>query len=212
MVRFIAFSLLLGVLAASMARPADAQEATPTAPLGEPIDPAGCQFAQRPREEILDLWFPTVQGTPVAATPAAASGVFPTAVPLPLGAPADADTVAAVTQTLRRTMACANAGDYWGLLSLSSDNLIRYYRPDAGSREEARRIVDDLFPPSSEGQRWRLIAITDISVMDDGRVAAALVSEDPLQGTPGPETQLFFLVQERGRWVLDGSAILSVPA
>jgi hypothetical protein len=146
------------------------------------------------------------------ATPVNSAVVFPTAVPLPLGSPADPDVVAAVTETLRRTMACANAGDYWGLLSLSSDNLIRYYRPDAANREEARRIADELFPPSPAGKHWRLIAVTDVAVMDDGRVAAVLVSEDPLSFTPGPETQIFFLVQERGRWVLDGSAILAAPA
>lgn len=212
MVRRTPFLFLLVLLATGLTLTASAQEATPTAPLGEPVDPAECQLAQRPREEILDLWFPSKLATPVMATPVKSDVVFPTAVPLPLGSPADADTVAAVTQTLRRTMACANAGDYWGLLSLSSDNLIRYYRPDAADREEARRIADESFPPSPEGQYWRLIAVTDVAVMDDGRVAAVLVSDDPLSRSPGPETQLFFLVKERGRWVLDGSSIFAAPA
>lgn len=203
---------LFTLLSAAIAPPASAQMATPAALLGEPVDPAECQFAHRPQAEILDLWFPSKLATPVAATPVNIDVVFPTAVPLPLGSPADAATVAAVTQALRRTMACANAGDYWGLLSLSSDNLIRYYRPNAANREEARRMADDLFPPSPSGKHWRLIAVTDVAVMDDGRVAAVLVSEDPLSITPGPETQLFFLTQERGRWVLDGSAILASPA
>jgi hypothetical protein len=212
MLRRLICSLLLGMLVAWMALPGAAQEATPAALLGEPVDPAECQFAQRPQEEILDLWFPSKLATPVMATPVDSDVVFPTAVPLPLGSPADADTVAAVTQTLRRTMACANAGDYWGLLSLSSDNLVRYYRPDAAIREEARQMADESFPPSPEGKHWRLIAVTDVAVMDDGRVAAVLVSEDPLSISPGPETQLFFLIKERGRWVLDGSAILAAPA
>ncbi len=80
-------------------------------------DPAECQVEERAREEFLVL---NAEATPEEfATPVG------TAVEVPLGEAADAETVAGVVATAREVLACFNAGDFPRALSLFTDDAIR---------------------------------------------------------------------------------------
>ncbi len=58
----------------------------------------------------------------------------------------------------------------------------------------------------------RLLAVTDVSLRPDGRVAAFAVINDPLP-PPGPETLLLVFAHEEGRWLPDDWVDFSiVPA
>lgn len=86
-------------------------EATPVGETTFPItaDPAACRVEPRSADDLIALWFE--DGTPIAesATPAGAAAI--TEVSVPVGTPADAATMAAVTDTMREIFGCFAAGD-----------------------------------------------------------------------------------------------------
>src|SRR5687768_17494617 len=88
---------LAAVLAAVMATPIAAQDATPAAGARTfPItpDPAACRVEPRSTDELLALWY-TAEGSPVpAATPM--TGAQTTSLTVPVGPPADEATASEV--------------------------------------------------------------------------------------------------------------------
>jgi hypothetical protein len=189
---------------------AQAQEATPAAGMGEVVDPAECRVEPRPTDELLALWYEDVAGTPVVTTvdeawtpePPPPPAAFPE---LPLGAPADAATVAAVIDTVRQDFACNNGGEYWRALALYTDDLARQYAPIFIGEPPAdlHAFVEASPEPGPAGERLRLLSVTDVSVMADGRVGALVVRDDPAVPPPGPETLLYLFLEEDGRWRID---------
>ena len=176
-----------------------AQEATPATGMGEAVDPALCRVEPRTAEEIFALRAEDApEGEPYADATLKAA-------PVPLGEPADAETVAAVTATIREAYACTNAGDFGRFAVLLSDAALGR---QIGSVEDVTlEIVQSALAeidPRSAADRQRLLAVTDVSVMDDGRVAAFVVDDDPTEPPEGPETEVLIFVEERGRWVVDG--------
>ena len=176
----VAVALGLAVLAPAAA----AQEATPA---GLPVtpDPAECMVAPRPLED-----FAALIGTPVPA-------------PLenferPRGEPADPETTAAVTATVRELVACFNAGDWPRAAALYTD---------AGFAEDfARTTVEDLDVLAATPQaipemgRVALITVRDIETLPDDRVGAVV-----MVGAEGTDDTVYFLyfAQENGRWLVD---------
>ena len=49
----------------------------------------------------------------------------------------------------------------------------------------------------------RLMTVTDVSVLPDGRVAAFVVFNEPLLPPGGPETLLFVFANQDGQWLVD---------
>jgi hypothetical protein len=99
----------------------------------------------------------------------------------PLGDVADADTAIAIKQAARQVLACFNAGDIpraAGLMTAPSE-------------------------PRAEGALVRLITVTDVSLLPDGRIAAFVVLNEPLLPPTGPETLLFVFANQDGRWLVD---------
>lgn len=188
--------------------PVVAQDATSPVALGEPLGMADCQFTPRPVNDILALWYPDPSGSAVGS-PGRGWNPFPRSLPLELGTPADAQTVEAVTQVLRRFVACDNSGDFWRRVSLASDTFTFAFSPGEVSREEALAKLERGPKPAPASQQWSLAAVTDVSVMDDGRVAAILVGDDRSTTELGLESQVFYLVHERGQWRVDALASFS---
>jgi ketosteroid isomerase-like protein len=205
--------VLCSLIVASSAR-ASAQDATPAA--GVVPDPSECQVDPRAADELIALWYPG--GTPLAATPEGSpADVSGTAldvneagtpvgavIDVPLGDPADAETIDAVTATVREVFACFNAGDFARALSLFSDNLVTSFGPEPGtSMEDAASFLQEAATPAPEDQRISLISVTNVVVMDDGRVGAIVVSNDPTVEPEGAETVLVIFVEEEGGWLVD---------
>ena len=179
-----------------------AQDATPGVG-GEAPDPADCRAEPRDADELIALWYEEdAAGTPVAVAPTDEPPLD--AVPVPLGEPADAATAAGVTAAVREVFACFNAGNFGAALALFSDDLVHAFGPEPGETpEEVRGFVEAAPEPPPAGERIRLLAVTDVAVMADGRVAAFVVSEDPTVPPEGAETVLVLLVEEGGRWLID---------
>lgn len=196
-------TVVISSLFAVSATPAFAQEATPAT--GDVPDPSECRVEPRPPDELIAIWFP--DGTPVAATPAdmSRSGTpVGTGFDVPVGEPADAETIDAVTATVRELLACFNGGDFLAAYSLYSDNLIRSFGPEPGTTiEQAEEFLAFESTPLPEEERLELIGITDVVVMEDGRVGAIVLSNDPTATEDGDEPVLVILVEENGRWLID---------
>ena len=200
--RLVALVIALCSLALIGPVRAFAQDATPAAMAGEAPDPEACQVEPRSADELIALWYQEDEaGTPVLATPE----VTPAAsVPVPLGEPADAETVEAVTATVHEVFACFNAGDFGRALSLFSENLVLAFGPSPEETpEDVRAFVEGPTQPAPTEQRIRLLAVTDVSVTANGRAAAFVVSDDPTVPPAGPETALVYFVEEGGRWLVD---------
>jgi hypothetical protein len=197
--------VLLGTVALGIPPRATAQEATPTMAAGEAIDPAGCQVEPITSERLIALWFPEDAATPVPATPEAEPEL--TSIPLPLGEPADPETVAEITATVRELLACQNRVENGRFFALFTDTMLRQFGPLPG--ESPENIADVLAPfdPIPVEEQTRLLAVTDISVMPDGRIGALVVSEDPaFPTTEGAHTTLTVFVEDGDRWLVDGIA------
>ncbi len=205
-------ALLVMIVALTLIKPsvALAQEATPPAVLGEAIDPAECQVEGRTADELIALWYQeNDEGTPVLATPEAAEPLG--SVPVPLGEPADAETVAGVSATVREVFACFNAGDFGRATALFSENLVRQFGPSPEESPEDVRGFLEAAEPAPEEARIQLLAVTDVAVMEDGRVGAFVVSVDPTVPPEGAETALVVFVEVEDRWVVD-EVVEFVPA
>ncbi len=186
-----------------------AQDATPDA-RGEAPDPAECQIEGRTADELIEIWYEeNDEGTPELATPEAEAPL--TAVPAPLGEPADAETVTGVTETVREVFACFNAGDFGRATALFSENLVRQFGPSPEESPEDVRGFLEAAEPAPEEARIRLLAVTDVAVMEDGRVGAFVVSVDPTVPPEGAETALVLFVETGDRWVVD-EVVEFVPA
>ena len=198
-----AMVLLPVVLALALVVPTPvlAQDATPTRWAGEAIDPGECRIEPIPAERLSALWFPE-SATPGLATPAAEPAL--TSVPVPLGEPADPGTVAEITATVRELLACQNRAENGRFFAFFTDTMLRQFGPFPGETREDIAAMLAPFEPIPVEEQVRLLAVTDVSVMADGRVAALVVSDDPPIPPEGPETGLVLFVAEGGRWLIDG--------
>jgi hypothetical protein len=125
----------------------------------------------------------------------------------PLGEVADAETAISIKQAARQVLACFNAGDIPRAAGLMTENGVRraYWglTIDAENRELARTRITATPEPRAEEALARLITVTDVSLLPDGRIAAFVVLNEPLLPPPGPETLLFIFANQDGRWLVD---------
>lgn len=125
----------------------------------------------------------------------------------PLGEPAAGDIIAGVTATTEEFFACFNAGDTARITALLTDyGVFRFY--GFGPRDDAeaqfRAWAEGETSAREEGDFIRLIAVTDVSVLADGRVAAFVVNNEPVLPPRGPETLLFvYSLADDGTWMID---------
>ena len=179
--------LLLSLLAADAAM---AQTGTPvTYPVAP--DPSECVVEPTPIEEIA-----AIMGTPIAEPADGATPFVPTA-----GEPADAETSAEVTATLRELFACANAGDPLRVASLYTDDFIRDFFGGVPSEV----LLDFLATPPQpmpDDQKRVIVRMGEVQFLPDGRAGVVIVLDEP----DDPRTEEpDFVILERvdGRWLAD---------
>ena len=200
--------LLLRVPVLSPVAVVGAQEASPAARLGAP-DPSECTVEPRPV-----TYFEQFTGTPTAAQQEAMARMQEAtpdpAFQMPEGEPADETTVAAVLETVWQLGACINAGDFFGrYAALFTDEYLQreFERFGPIPEEEVASIAASPVPLPAEFQ-VSLLAIVDVRMLPDGRVAGLFDIQDPFAGGTGPSRFYWEFVQEDGRWLIDEQIML----
>lgn len=129
------------------------------------------------------------------------------------GVPASDADKAAIRETVRMLVGCSNAGDTLRRLALYSDNRVRYAYPEGPTA--ALKAVSENPLPVPQAERVALLDVSDVRTLDDGRIAARVVIDNPAfhthgPATPGASTQqeaaLLVFVQENGMWKIDDVA------
>ena len=173
---------------------ATAQEATPDAtPLALPLvpDPSLCVAPPAARAP-----YAAVVGTPGPGTPAA-----PPPLGTPAGQPADPATVAAITRTVVEALACANAGDMARLVGFYTEEFWAYGMHPVVYAEMAATPA-----ARPDEQRIALLAVRDVRVEADGRVAAVVEASEG--GMLFVRAMRF--EQRGGRWLIGDEEIVEV--
>lgn len=178
-----------------------AQDATPAPGAHEyPFtpDPASCTAEPRDTEALLDIWFPT-DGTPVAEEAVAEEP--PTEVTIPVGQLADQEVADEVATTVHGLLSCFAAGDFPRALSFFTDNLARSYSPGPDeTREDVTAFLEATPMADPDSDQGQILAITDVMLLDDGRVGAFVV-DSSAEGTF--TVYAIFEEQEDGRLLVD---------
>jgi hypothetical protein len=177
-----------------------AQDATPQAGGQEfPLlaDPALCTVEPRSTEDLLNLWFP------IAATPVAGElgdDTAPDFITIPIGEPVtDGAIIAGITQTVQEVLACFSAGDFARATALFTDDLVLQFGPGPDeTRDDVAGFLEASPVPDQESAAIELLAITDVMLLQDGRVGAFVVDREP---DPGTVYVVFEQVGER--WLAD---------
>ena len=184
-------------------------------PLPATPEASECTVAPRSEDELRDLATAALADDN-AATPAPAA-------PSPAGEPADPETAAAVTETIRGIYACQNAGDYLAFLGHFTDELAAEFVA-AGVRSAAARSAEagratpaaDLVDPfigalanpetiPEEARVVGLVAVRDVTVLPDGRVVAVAEVGRPAASTEtGTREEVYVFVEQDGRYLVAG--------
>ena len=157
-----------------------AQPATPFALPATP-DPVECGIEPRATDDIAALL-----ATPVAATATAESVVD--------GIPADQATTSFVVSITREALACGNAHGFPGVAALLSDAALVRDVMGSSSPADALTFAGSGSIPT-EAEYRALVEVRDAVLLDDGRVAAVAVIQDPKHG---PVQRLYGLVFAEG--------------
>jgi hypothetical protein len=124
---------------------------------------------------------------------------------VPLGAPADGETSAAINDTVRQIVACLNAGDFLRAASLTTPNGAKVLLGglSEGSVDDIAARMSEAPAAREEAGLIRLLAITDAAVNAEGQGLAFVILNEPVRPPRGPETLLFVLQDDNGTWKLD---------
>ena len=180
-----------------------AQEATPGVGLGVP-DPSECTVEPRPF-----AFFEQFLGTPLAepaeepATPAAD-------FQMPEGSPADAATVAAVTETVHHLLACLNAGDVFLRFGafFTDDYFRREFERYGPIPEDELAFLMATPQPLAAEFRAALLAVVEVRELPDDRVAGLFDVRDPFAAGTGPSRFYWVFAEQDGRWLIDEQVML----
>lgn len=198
----LAVSLLIGL---SVGISGSAQESTPTVDLS----PNGDECVHEPRsiDELQELY-----GDPHPAGAGEATSVALSATPaiheLPIGEPADEETIEAITTAVRHQFACFNGGDHLRGLSGVTDEFIVIQVGLALFDEDFIELLEGEPVHLSEDDQTELHGIRDVTVYEDGRVGALVdyrAGMGPEEGIDGFETDLWIFRNVDGVWLLDES-------
>ena len=207
-VSWVAVLALVGLGTGRGAGPVAAQElATPEVGQERVVAPQECQVAPRPADEVFAL-LGLAEGA--AATPAAAR----TPVAAPPWMAADPETAAAAEETTREWLACINADDNFRIAALMTDSaIVRFFggglAPDEAAEGARTNLAGTPVPRTAEEQ-VRLVGVTDVSRLEDGRVAALALINEPVVPPRGQETLLLLFVEADSRLLIDDIIQFSV--
>ena len=196
MVRFaILVTVICGLLVAGLGT-AFAQEASPVA---SPVAGIACTGEPRSADDLLALWY-APDGTPIGswATPVADEEL--TEITIPIGAPADDATTAAVTAVVEEVFACFDAGDSLRAFALFTDDLAAMFGPEPGtSFEDAQAFVTAPAEPAPPGEESEIVAVTNAVTLADGRVGAFVIER--FGGIVSASYAIF--EQDGDQWLVD---------
>lgn len=176
-------------------------QATPAAAELDIPAPRECDAAPRDAE-----FFPAAAEPPPVATPAPiVTDASPFA--MPEGEPADAETMAAVTATVREAIACRNANDFLRAYALFTDEMMgSLFGGPATIDPEIRAAIAEPEGPLPRQQRVALVAITEVTQLPDGRVGAIVETINAQRAFRD------YLILEQdpasGRWLIDHSRVI----
>ena len=195
-------ALALVPMAAMLATvPVLAQETTPEADGTENprlVAPSECVSEPRKYEDIAAILDIEGEGVPAPAM---------TQITPPLGEIADPESTISIKEAARHVLACFNAGDIPRAAGLMTENGVRraYWglTIDEENRELARTRIAAAPEPRAAEALVRLITVTDVSTLPDGRIAAFVILNEPLLPPAGPETLLFIFSSQDGQWLVD---------
>ena len=189
--------------------PADLGTPIPPTVFAEEIDPAECTTAPRTVENVAML-----AATPLAGPFEGDADYTPrlfiyNEAELPQGPPADAATVAAITEVERQFAACYNAGDVGATLALLADEGAHKFVLDLidGRNGTPRSGTELLAPPTGPipvEDRIALFPVRGVRELPDGRIGA-IVEWGSTDEYPGSASEANFriYVQVAGRWVIE---------
>ena len=201
--RVLLVVLLLMLMVPGAVQAQDSEEGTTS--VTRTVAPDECVAEPRAAEEIATILALDGEGVP----PPALIQINP-----PLCELADVETMRAIISTTRQVISCFNAGDIPRAASVMTEAGVRrvYWglTIDEENRELARQRIPA--PPERRSDEFliRLIAVTDVSVLPDGRVAGFIIMNEPLLPPGGPETLLFVFANQDGRWLLDDLVDFSI--
>jgi hypothetical protein len=175
---------------------AGAQTPAPDAP-----PPDLCRVEARGRDDL----------NATVATPAARPAT-PEATVVPAGTPADPETVAGVTATVRELVACFNAGELFRAYGLYTDDYLRdlFWRQPPLSQADYDALATP--QPAPAGKRVEILAIEDVRLLADGRAGANVTLRYAV--IPMPKHFFMTFVWTGERWLIDdilGEITFSVP-
>lgn len=195
---------IVPIMAMLLSGPVLAQESTPESGDAESqrlVAPEECanQVGEpRPYEEVATILNIDGEGVPEPAM---------TQISAPLGEVAPPETAVAIEDVARTVLACFNAGDILRSAALMTENgVIRAYwglTIDQENRDLARERLQAAPEARAEEFLTRLMTVTDVSTLPDGRVVAFVVFNEPLLPPGGPETLLFVFADQDGQWLID---------
>lgn len=194
------FIFTLFSLIAIMPAVVSAQSGTPVGGRDVP-DASECTVAPGVAADVLAL-FREMAATPTA--PSTSGTANPTPFVPPSGQPADAETTAAIVTATREIIACTNSYGFLGLVTVSTHRHIRdIMTVDLANgmteADVAAFYADTPEPPTPE-QSVAFGEVRDVVVLDDGRVGALVVGDEP----GAPSYPLYFIfVKENDRYLLD---------
>ena len=204
---------LLALVSVGLTRLA-AQDASPeagritTGATPEVPDPTLCTVEPRTIENVQQVASAAAAGV---ATPVSSPVAEETPFVLPQGSAADADAVARVTATVREAVACRNAGDSLRYFALHTDSyLTRFFGQAPLSQEQLDAFAAPPTPLDPVTQIG-LIAVQDVRLLADGRIAVLIRQIDPSALTVGPQRVFFVMVEQGGRYLIDEEIIPDNP-
>lgn len=192
--RFAALALAGGMATWFWLMPVAGAQTVAPAPFPMTPDPSECAVAPRSVDLMRDL-FATPVGSQAPTNPSSQMDVV-----VPVGEPVDAVTAAEVVGTLRELYACFNAGEMRRAFALMTDAYLQDYAAQAVLLPEDVAYFLGEPRPAPANERFSLAAVTDLTMLDDGRVGAFVVSSHPLVGV---DTEYMILALQDGRWYLD---------
>jgi hypothetical protein len=139
----------------------------------------------------------------ILATPIAIPFASPAPMTIPEGRPADPETIAGITATLRELIACFNADDVLRAYTLYTP---AYIQRIFSTRDPLTQTDYDALAtphPADADERSAILGISDARVLDDGTVGANVTIRYEL--IPVPKTFFFTFVREGDRWLIDGA-------
>ena len=199
-----AVALLLAVLAAVVGSDAAARrQSTETATAPAPITPTP-QVPDPTECDVEPRRLPLFEATPPPHDPGA--GQTPTPFAIPDGELVNEEAAAAITATIRASLACRNAGDYLRTYAFYTDRFLDGLLggPVGASRFTAALLLPPT--PVAAPDRLALVHVSEVRRLDDDRVGAITVTQDADRAYAD---YLYLIEAEDGRWLIDELVLLS---